>query len=322
MNGAFRTLLAILQDNFGEKNPLPCSWKELLQTATREDVFLPFYQKLKQTDRIQTIPKEVLTQMEQTWYTTLTHQTLALENLRAIAGAFAKESIRFILFKGFDLALRGYGNLWLRNQTDLDFMIYPEDLDRAKAILVGLKFKPHTHSPLDFSRSSFVVELHKGINHLKRFQHWEQGPFCLEGFWGRQTTLLLEGLPLPVLELHDLLLALSFHLTFHHHLRGLKWLLDIACLIQGHEIDWNLLVKRAIENRFTPLLLISLKRVQDIFSIPLPPGLLDTLQANKNPFLFFRHWNTPWSRYLFRLGTLPTFKQRWRMLQETISPWR
>lgn len=230
----------------------------------------------------------------------LAKTTLFLDSFKKIVLSFQEASITFVPFKGFDCSFRIYGDLFARPLADLDFIVAPKDFQRAREILIRMGLTPTDETSNHFWAHPIGVELQKDIVNLKRFERWEPPPLQIQGFWERRQTIQLDGVALSVLSLEDLFLALSLHFVFHHHLKGLKWEMDLKLLMERKSLNWELLTARANENGLTPILDMVLKRLK-----------------NTSPLPLLTYFDTALTRYLFRLGMLPSWKLKWRMIRET-----
>ena len=306
-----KDLIPFLLPTFQKKENVPPHWECLMKEAQKEEVFSLFYQRAHSH-----LPPPLKTKGECLYHTYLTRNIHLLDILKKIAFAFQKESISFLLFKGFDLSKRIYQNLWIRNHGDIDFILPPKEMAKAKEILNRLGFQENIISPGDFFKENCTVELHKDILHLKRFADWDPPPLTLQGMWERKTWITLDELTIPVLEKHDLFLALTLHFVFNHHLRGLKWLVDLAWFAEKRELDWALIFSRARDNHLDLPLDAALRQLKKHFAIITPLRFSKKELARHEPSLFWTHWNNKVCRTLFRFNLLPGNK-RWRMLRET-----
>ncbi len=252
----------------------PIRWESLFKKAKAHEVFPLFYEAIKKHPHwSSTIPPPLKEEMNILYYQHTARNVLLLNRLKKIATAFKNANISFVLFKGFDLALRIYGDSLLRTQRDLDFIVAPKDFAKARQVL------------MEIGENAFL-DLHQDIVSLKRFEHWSPPPLTIEGFWNRCETVSWDGINIPVLNREDLFLALAIHFVFHHHLRGLKWLMDFAWLVEKQGLNWPSLMDHAKANHLSLILFSVLKRLQQVFPIPLPENFLLNLSAkNKSLFL-------------------------------------
>lgn len=283
----------------------PPSWNSLFQRAKQEGVFPLFYENLlKQKEIKKKIHPDLLQEMKSYSYTLRSRQILFLEELQNIVNGFEKSKIPFLLFKGFDLSQRIYNDLFLREQVDFDFIVDPKNFSQAQEGLVALGYEWSDPLKMDFFKGCLWVEIHRAILNIQRFEEEGTKTLCIEGMWERQTEILIEDRKIPVLNLEDLFLALSIHFAFHHHLRGLKWLTDLAWMLLGKKISLEIVLARAGENNLEPVLWSTWKQLQTVYGLPVPREILIP-RWQRLWLSFFGTLNVAPFRYLFRLSLLP-----------------
>jgi hypothetical protein len=156
-------------------------------------------------------------------------------------------------YKGPVLAQTLYGEVTQRQFGDLDILILPRDVLKAKAALLDLGYEPgidlglleesgyieaaYIENACEYAfsaaRSSSLVELQWRI--VPRFYSID---FDLAKFLARADEIIVGGRPMRTLRGEDLLLVLSVHAAKHVWIQ-LSWLCDIAQLTSSRELDWN-----------------------------------------------------------------------------------
>ena len=219
-----------------------------------------------------------------------------------------ENSIRFVPFKGAELAREVYPDLSLRLMGDLDILIHPGDIDRAIALLradgwTGDEFRyDHHFAPLE--RKGVNVEIHfdlPGFHSEEPAQFWKE---C------RKTGNAEEHRLSPEL---NLLLQVA-HAAGHEWHNGMKLLLDLAFLIRRETIDWNrveLLAKRFGVLSPAPLLAV----VPELFrhAPGLPEFRGEIPEAIRNDFLALLGENCvfPQSSWLILMNEPGRFSPKW-----------
>ena len=164
----------------------------------------------------------------------LRNLTLARQ-LASLLQRLAASGVDAMPIKGPTLALASYGDLALREFADLDIVVRPRDFDRARALLGGWGYTPHTnitsagehalrssdhHLPLVSEEEHLVVELHwtLGRGRLGRDDAW---------VWSNVRKVSILGLETPALSWSALLVYLCAHGSAHCWTR-LGWVRDVA----------------------------------------------------------------------------------------------
>jgi hypothetical protein len=174
-----------------------------------------------------------------------------IRTLEKTASAFAEVGVRTCALKGPALSARLYGDPAIRSSIDLDFLVAPEDLDRAVSVMRALGYSGksdataayllrHSHH-LQFARHGATsIELH--------FQTYAGFGVTLSAAalmdravdyaFREHTTLLI---PSP----EDEFLYLAVHAAGHSFAR-LLWLYDMKILLQKNPgLDWDQIEKRS-----------------------------------------------------------------------------
>ncbi len=183
------------------------------------------------------------------------HNHLQAVELLNLVGACSSEGITLIPFKGPALAEYLWGETWLRESIDLDFIVHPADVAKTFSLLSTLGFFPSrplskvqelsfvkTHTAMIFrSRTSpVIIDLHWGLT-------WRSRPslFNINEVRERLQTTTLLGRPVPWPAPEDLIIALSVNYT-KDKWKKLSAVLDVARLVEQYrEISWPRVLSRA-----------------------------------------------------------------------------
>jgi hypothetical protein len=205
------------------------------------------------------------------------------------------------LLKGAALAASLYPNLALRPMCDLDLLVPADGLERAVQAVVELGYRrlvPEMAPGLDRQARYHValsggpqgqvsVELHWRL--VAGEADWRSPP--VEWFWRQTESWTMQqpdGRILSALQLRPTahLLYLAAHLAFQHGggSSRLGWLYDLHLILarRGDQLDWNALLEKAREFRWSAALGSALSRARDVLATPLPPDLLEKLAAGRD----------------------------------------
>jgi hypothetical protein len=230
------------------------------------------------------VPSAVLDDLHQRFLGNTRQSLVMTAELLRLLSLFAAEAIRVIPFKGPTLAAYAYGNLALREYIDLDLLLLPADLPRARQLLAaegygsGLGLTPGQEEmylasigqiPLVKKGGACMAELHTRLT-PRHFYF----PLDLERLWPRLRPLSLSGHDVLALAAEDLLLVLCAHAAKHCWTR-LGWVCDVAELLRGQPaMNWEAVKAEARHLRCVRILLLGLLLAYDLLQAPVPEEML------------------------------------------------
>jgi len=202
---------------------------------------------------------------------------------------FESHGIPAIPYKGPVLASVVYGNLALRQFSDLDFLLRKEDIHRAQAVLMSQTYQPQfvlKHArDVAFLQAESVFARADGMSTVEL--HWEITPryfsFPLnpDRLWERLDSNWLAGAMVQSFAPEDLLLILCVHGAKHVWSR-LEWLCAVAELIRTTpRLDWDKVLAQASALGSTRILLLGLLLGHNLLALPLPPNVMQRIGADK-----------------------------------------
>jgi hypothetical protein len=208
------------------------------------------------------------------------NKTMASE-LIAILRLLDEHGIPVIPYKGPLLAATVYGDLALRVFGDLDLLLRPEDILRAKALLATRGYRPqHPMAPvieasLVDSRMHYHLALVRELPTMLVELHWKtDAEFPVESpndtWWSNLPTTWFQGWDVRCFSPKELLLVLCLHGS-KHFWASLGWLVDVAELIrQQPELDWAWIIARAEAMQASRRLALGLHLLRDLLAVELP----------------------------------------------------
>jgi putative nucleotidyltransferase-like protein len=227
-------------------------WPQLLQFADHHGV-LPLAVRNLRTHARQ-LPTEVEQALRSAYEANARRNLWFGSELRRITDYFAQKNLRTVPYKGPVLAESVYGDLGLRSFSDLDFLISPDDFDRAKQALAELGYRPSAQlsarverfwlrkgyeRSFDSAAGRNLVELQWSV--LPCFYAIDLGIDDLLARCGQTST---NGRNIFSLSPEDSFLVLCLHAAKHLWMR-LLWVCDIAETLRAGTIDYPLVVARA-----------------------------------------------------------------------------
>jgi len=227
-------------------------WERLLQLAQHHGVVPLLYRRLSTAvETTQSASLEAFRQRDKL----NAHQTLWLTlELLGIHRHLRARGVEVLPYKGAVLAESLYGNVTLRQFSDLDLLVRCRDLSRIKAALAELGYEPG----LQLTRAAEHAYVKSGYEYTFDGAHgsnlleikWRILPrfysvaFNVDDFFARAVPVMVQGQSLRTLCNQDLMLVLCVHAAKHGWMQ-LSWLCDIAQVARSQALDWAALQAEA-----------------------------------------------------------------------------
>ena len=267
----------------------PLDWDLVLQLADRHGL-----QPLLHSHLNDVCPEAVPTEQQQhlrvAFQRVSALNILLTHELQKLLALFADNDVQAVPYKGPALAWQLYGNVALRQFSDLDILVHPRDVLRARDLLLAegyaqlpaltdgqqaVLLRTQCNLPFTRDRNRMIVELHWTVS-APTFAR----PFEMDDFWSRLRDAKLEGIDIKVPANEDLLLALCIHGSKHLWER-LAWICDIAGLIAAQpDLNWQELIDRARTTGNERMLFLGLRLAVDLLGAPLPKHVEAALNAD------------------------------------------
>ena len=224
----------------------PLDWKRVINLAKHHGVVPQVYRSLSDFHAI--APPDSIEVLRQSQEANARHTLWLTRELLRILEKLESCSVAVLPYKGPVLAEILYGNVSMRQFSDLDLLIHSFDLPRIKSALAELGYEPRVEltqrEERDYLESGYehTFDYHLGQNLVE--VQWRILPrfysvgFDVDGFFQRAVPRTVSGMTLRTLCAQDLLLVLCVHAA-KHAWQQLSWLCDIAELARSQQIDWN-----------------------------------------------------------------------------------
>jgi hypothetical protein len=220
-----------------------------------------------------------------------TNLTLAAE-LLSLLSLLAAGGITAIPLKGPTLALQAYGDLSLRSFSDLDLLVSPSDVPRARQVLIANGYRMHWTLP-SFSPSAYLKIKEQQLSFVQANGtvavdlHWRLVPdyFSAEFGWNeavnKAESVMFCGRPVLSLSTEDLLRFLCVHGGKHLWMR-LGWICDLAGFIRSNpDINWKRTLAEAARLNAMRALSVGLLLVTELLRLVLPEEVVRAIRSDR-----------------------------------------
>jgi len=267
-------------------------WDYLLQMATRHGLRPILYRRLKATYP-ELVPQSHLENLRASARHTVARNMLLQAELHELLRAFAGENIPALPHKGSVLAEKVYGDISLREFTDLDIVVRRRDVARASKLLIARGFQKcvlsdDKHTSLSLALPS-CEEAFVRDDSLKTCVdlHWALAPHRVspsldaERLWNRLQPIAIGGTHALSFTNEDLLIILCVH-GGKHRWERLAWLCDIARLIGTHQhsLNWERMFADARSFGVERMFMLGLFLAQDLLGATLPDEVWQRARAD------------------------------------------
>lgn len=253
-------------------------WPRVARLAERNGVAALLYRHLRALPP-GAAPPGVVDALGRACRTVASNNLLLTGQLHAILRRFDAAGIEALAWKGPALAAQAYGDLSLRGFNDLDLIVRPNDVARARAVLLGMGYARaypltpaqeraalRTNHEEQFTRDGQLVELHWRVA-----KDVYDVPLDVSGLFERRTWVNIGRQRVPTLDPSDLLLTLCVHGTSHAWHR-LIWVCDVAEVVRNVPgVDWARVLGESARDGYGRMVRLGLALAWRLLDAPLPP---------------------------------------------------
>ncbi len=260
-------------------------WDYLIALADRHGVIPLFVHNLNSVST-ELVPLQVLSKLRDYNQENTRQSLLLTAELLRLMELLKANGIQAVPFKGPTLAMRAYGDVALREFSDLDLLVRTEDVSKVRKLLVGEGFKPNPE--LSGTQEAALIRFDCAYNFSNQKKvmfdvHWKFAAphsFALEtnGLWDRLETLTIGGKQLPTLSVEDLLQVICLH-GLTHFWERLGWICDVAGLVElQKDIDWDSVIDSTARQGSRRVLSLGLVLAAELLEASVPPEVLQIAQ--------------------------------------------
>ncbi len=264
-------------------------WNYLLSLAGRHGLIPLLFHHLNSICP-EAVPGEILSRLETHFNANLGYNRFLTGELLKLLNLFENHGIPTIPFKGPVLASLVYGDIGLREFSDLDILIDKKDFNKAKDLLLSNGYSPvyrlnrvQEASSIRLRCQYLFRQPKTGVN-LEIF--WEFGPkglsfpVNLRHLWTRLERQSFFGNEILAFSPEDLLHILCFH-GYKHGWERLGWVYDVSGLIQIHqEMDWEWVIEQAHRLGSERILFLGLYLAKNLLEVTLPGKVCQQIKSD------------------------------------------
>jgi len=272
----------------GEALKQGAAWSDVIRLGEHHNVLPLIYRTMR--DLSPAIPVAIRDEVRARYENNARRNLRFTAELFRILDCLEAHEIAAIPYKGPALAETVYRDLALREFSDLDVLVRPSCVLRAKAALRDVGYTPN----IELSPAQEAAYLASGYEYtfdgpagrnLLEIQ-WAIVPrfyavdFSMEALFDRAISSELNGRRVRALAAEDLLLTLCVHGAKHAWIR-LCWLRDVAGILQSCNLDWELVAQSARQLGIERIVGIGLLLARDLLHAPLPDRITERWQPDR-----------------------------------------
>lgn len=305
-------------------------WNFAIKTSKRHDI-LPFlYYNINKLALQNLIPADIFLDMKNYYYSNLNRNILIEKEICSLSKSINSKDIAIIPFKGFALIQTLYHNPALRIMADIDLLVKKDDLEGLKIIFIKSGYveklwhnEPNVRvfSKQFPSNRIIIIEVHDAIVPARPYK------LDLPNLWNRAQEKIIDNEKISYLSPEDTFLSLALHLRRHTRRLTLKFILDIAELLnrEGEKLDWHYIIESAKNNRIVTTVYCSIYLAKELLDASVPAGLLNKLRphfiknallhytVNKYTFFNLKTWRGVLLRFLLFDNMLDLMAYLWQV---------
>lgn len=260
-------------------------WDETVNRLINRAAGPLLYRKLTLLPASKQIPEHAKEKLRQSYFVTMTRGMLLYDAFSKVTEMLHDAGIKAVALKGIHLAEWLYGDIGLRQMSDIDLLVRKEDGRKSIAVLESNGFKSYHNEVSDMileqsgivhyhpmQKGDVSVEVH--INLHRKRKKYKLNP---DDFIERAQPIVLNKSKSFVLEIHDLIIFLCVHLDKHFVKGDMQFtgFYDLVNLIEtkSDEINWDVLTERSEKQNAESTVFKYLVLVSKFFNADLPDDI-------------------------------------------------
>lgn len=261
-------------------------WDSFVKKATYHKLKPLIYLNLKDYKTL--VPNDIFNDLNLFFSENAKKNLFFLMELKKILEIFEEHEIPVIPYKGPTLAYFAYGDLSLRQFSDLDFLVYPKDVEQAKNLLYSMGYeselKLNKMQEKKFISSQQELKFFNKQNNMTVDLHWKlsllhatKTDYLIQN----TTTVELFNKSIRTLRSEEMFLVICIH-NSSHRWSTLSLLCDLSEFISRNEtLDWSKINSLAKKMGLTRIVNINLLLIKNVLNLNLYPEHMDINKDTK-----------------------------------------
>lgn len=264
--------------------PPDLNWNEVVELATDNGV-LPLFCKAVNRSPPASYPVDIQQQLELSTKAAAIRNLFFAKQLARIQGHLGLTGVRALAIKGPAIASMAYGNIALRNFSDLDLLVSEESYACARDELLRLGY----HQTQDYGwQSSYRSEQsHVTVDlHCRLLPEWFPLTMGFEELAQRAINITVDSIQIKTLSLEDSFFLLCGHIAkdFVKDRLALVKLTDLAWLISHRgDLDWDVISRRAETQHLHNLIAGCVQIAATVLRLTLPANCPSFIAEHRMP---------------------------------------
>ena len=316
-------------------------WDETVNRVINRAAGPLLYSKLPLLEASLQIPEDAKEKLRQSYFVTMSRSMMLYDAFSKVTKILHETEIKTVALKGIHLAEWLYGDIGLRQMSDIDLLVRKEDASKTLTVLEKNGYISYHNEVSDMiSEQSGIVHfqpMQKGgvsvevhINLHRKRKKYQLNP---DDFIERAQPLTLNKSNTDVLEIHDLIIFLCVHLDKHFVKGDMQFtgFYDLVNLIdtRPNEINWDILLKRTITLNAETIVFKYLILVSKFFRVSLPDEICNKYrysvkEKDENLFRMYLNGyiapNYEFAAHLKNLKQIQDFVSKMKYLSGVIFP--
>ena len=281
------SILALKGKVFGRES---INWSKIIEKATRQEVFPFLYYSLNKAGLLNFIPEDIFAEIKNYYYANLKRNLRIEKEIFNLLELTSRLGISVIPFKGFNLMLTLYPNPGLRAMVDVDLLVKENEFEKIRCFLSQRVFYDNLETvskeylqnhEICFSKILLPnlplhIEIHCSLVPARPRR------IDLPHLWQRAQEITVHNQKLLSLSPEDTFLSLVLHLRRHTRRLTLKFIVDIAELLNTNrdKLDWAYIKESARINHIVSLIYSSLYLAKELLEANVSPKILNEFRPN------------------------------------------
>jgi hypothetical protein len=313
-------------------------WPAFLSATKRHDLESLAFWRLQQYSP-EIMPCEIFDELNQHFRRNTDRNLYMTGELFRIIETLVRGGVPVAAFKGPVFAWSIYETPGVREYLDLDLLVHPGDVYRAKNLLRELGYRSDVPLPdeaeLQFFKNGGQLVLVRDAPSVILDLHWDLAPRSMglrlgsEALWPQLIPTTIAGRPVLSFDPNDQLMLSALH-AGKHGWTTIAWLADIDAIIETQPLDWDRVLATAQKNRLSRALFLGLRLSCNLLKTTLPSEVMEkiwgdsasaALATDAKSYLINGPADTPFipRKVVYQLRLTEGWLRQWQLLWRNVT---